>query len=30
MFRLFPHRLAGDWILFAAFAGFFAAVISHG
>jgi len=30
MFRLFPHRLAGDWLLFIAFGTFFAVLISHG
>jgi hypothetical protein len=30
MFRLSPHRLAGDWLLFIAFGTFFAVVISHG
>ena len=30
MFRLSPHRLAGDWLLFIAFGTFFAVVVSHG
>jgi hypothetical protein len=30
MFRISASRLAGDWILFIAFAAFFAAVVSHG
>jgi hypothetical protein len=30
MFRMSPHRLAGDWLLYIAFCAFFAAVISHG
>jgi hypothetical protein len=30
MFRLSPHRLAGDWALFIAFGTFFATIVSHG